>query len=217
MPHAAESAAARERIRLVRHGLVLCQLTVAWNIVEGAVGITAGVLAGSVALTGFGIDSLVETASAAAVGWRMAAEMKNTSPASVEAVERRAARLAGSLLLLLAAYIAFDAMRLLLGYGAEPAPSMLGVVLTAVSLLLMPLLGRAKLAAARRLGSRALRADAYESISCAWLSLAVLGGLTLNSTMGWWWADPAAALTLIPLIIREGIEGLRGEACACGR
>jgi hypothetical protein len=111
MPHAAESAAARERIRLVRHGLVLCQLTVAWNIVEGAVGITAGVLAGSVALTGFGIDSLVETASAAAVGWRMAAEMKNTSPASVEAVERRAARLAGSLLL---------------GYGAEPAPSMLG-------------------------------------------------------------------------------------------
>ncbi len=81
----------------------------------------------------------------------------------------------------------------------------------------MPLLGRAKLAAARRLGSRALRADAYESISCAWLSLAVLGGLTLNSTMGWWWADPAAALTLIPLIIREGIEGLRGEACACGR
>lgn len=204
------------REALVRRGFVLCALTLAWNVVEGVVGIWAGIEADSIALFGFGVDSFVETASAAVVGWRLHYEMRGRAPAAAEKAERRAARIAGTLLLLLAAYIMIDSVRVLAGYGAEPGPSTLGIVLTAVSLVLMPLLGRAKLDVARRIESRALRADGYESISCAWLSLAVLAGLVLNAALGWWWADPAAALALLPLIVREGLEGWRGEPCACG-
>lgn len=207
---------AADRETLVRRGFILCALTIAWNVVEGVVGIWAGIEADSIALFGFGVDSFVETASAAVVGWRLYYEMRGGAPAEAEKAERRAARIAGTLLLLLAAYILIDSVRILAGYGAEPGPSTLGIVLTAISLVLMPLLGRAKLDVARRIESRALRADGYESISCAWLSLAVLAGLVLNAAGGWWWADPAAALALIPLIVREGLEGWRGEACECG-
>jgi divalent metal cation (Fe/Co/Zn/Cd) transporter len=203
------------REHFIRRGLVLCVLTVVWNIIEGAVAVAAGVVAGSIALFGFGIDSFVETASGAVVGWRLSYEMRGGSQAQAEKAERWAARIAGSLLLLLACYILFDSVRVLIGFGEEPASSIVGIILTAISLILMPLLGWAKLKTARQLGSRAMRADGYESISCAWLSLAVLAGLVLNAALGWWWADPVAALVLIPLIVREGLEGLAGEACEC--
>ena len=122
--------------------------------------------------------------------------------------------MAGTLLLLLAVYIVVDAGRRLLGFGAEAERSILGIALTAVSLVVMPFLGWAKLRTARRLGSGALRADAYETIACAWLSLTTLAGLVLNATLGWWWADPLAALCLVPLIVREGLEGWKDECCA---
>jgi cation diffusion facilitator family transporter len=201
---------------MLRRGLLLEIATVLWNVVEGVVAVTAGALSGSVALIGFGVDSFVETASAVVVGWRLNAELRGRSAEASERLERIAARVAGVLLLLLAAYIAVDAGRRLLGFGAEARESLVGIVLTAVSLVVMPFLGWSKLRTARVLNSRALRADAYETIACAWLSLTTLVGLALNASFGWWWADPLAALVLVPLIVREGLEGLRGDDCGCG-
>jgi divalent metal cation (Fe/Co/Zn/Cd) transporter len=128
-----------------------------------------------------------------------------------EVLERRAGRIAGTLLLGLAAYIVIDAGRRLVGFGEEARESMVGIVLTAVSLVVMPFLGWVKLRAATALRSGALRADAYETIACSWLSLTTLAGLVLNAAFGWWWADPLAALAVVPLVVREGLEGLRGE------
>ena len=205
-----------DRRRLLRRGLVLEIITVLWNVVEGIVAVAAGALSGSVALIGFGIDSFVETASAVVVGWRLDAELRGRSAETSERFERIASRTAGALLLLLAAYIAIDAGRRLLGFGAEARESLIGILLTSVSLVVMPFLGWSKLRTATALNSRALRADAYETIACAWLSLTTLVGLVLNASFGWWWADPLAALILVPLIVREGLEGLRGQDCGCG-
>lgn len=186
--------------------------TVGWNIVEGIVAVGAGVLASSVALVGFGLDSFVETASGAVVGWRLRTELRSPSdPERAEVLEQRARRIAGELLLALAGYIVIDAGRRLLGFGAEAQESHVGLVLTTISLVVMPVLGWRKLKTATALGSGALRADAYETIACAWLSLTTLVGLALNAALGWWWADPLAALVIVPLIIREGLEGWRGE------
>jgi divalent metal cation (Fe/Co/Zn/Cd) transporter len=157
------------------------------------------------------MDSFIETASGLVVVWRCRAELSGGAESSAEYLERRASSIAGMLLLALAAYISVDAVRRLLSFGARPRESLLGMAITAVSLAVMPLLGWAKLRTARLLGSRALRADAYETVACAWLSLTTLCGLAANAVYGWWWADPVAALLLVPLIVREGIEGLRGE------
>jgi len=200
----------------LRRGVWLTAATVVWNIVEGVVAVAAGTLASSVALIGFGIDSFVETASAAVVWWRLRAELTGRAdPERAEVLERRAGRIAGGLLLGLALYILVDAGRRLVGLGEEARASLVGIVLTAVSLVVMPVLGWAKLRTAKGLGSGALRADAYETIACSWLSAATLAGLVLNASFGWWWADPLAALTIVPLVIREGLEGWRGED-ACG-
>jgi divalent metal cation (Fe/Co/Zn/Cd) transporter len=193
--------------------VALSGLTVGWNVLEGVVALAAGRLASSVALVGFGVDSFIETASGAVVGLRFAYELKGKDAESAERAERWAGRIAGGLLLALALYLSVDAGLRLGGRGAEPEPSPVGLALTAVSLAVMPVLGWAKIRTARALGSRALRADAFETITCAWLSLTTLLGLTLNALLGWWWADPAAALALVPLIVREGVEGLRGEGC----
>jgi cation diffusion facilitator family transporter len=203
--------AKERRSKLVRRGLWLTSASFGWNVLEGAVAVVAGAISASVALVGFGIDSFVETASAGIVGWRLWIELRGRSAESTERIERTTARIAGALLLLLAAYIVVDAGRRLLGFGREAEESLIGIVLTAVSLVVMPFLGWAKLRTATALGSGALRADAYETITCAWLSLTTLVGLGLNAWLGWWWADPAAALVLVPLIAREGIEGLKGE------
>jgi divalent metal cation (Fe/Co/Zn/Cd) transporter len=193
------------RRRLLRCGIGLSLFVIAWNVVEGIVAVAAGIIANSVALISFGIDSSVEVLSATAVTWRLWVELHG-NPANVEALERRTAKVTGGLLLLLGVYIAIDAGRRLLGWGEPPDSSIVGIVLTTLSLIAMPLLGWWKLRIAASLGSGAMRADAYETIACAWLSLAALVGLALNATLGWTWADPAAALVILPLVIREGLE-----------
>ena len=195
-----------DRIALLRRGIALEGVTVGYNALEGLVAIAAGVTAGSVALTGFGIDSVIEVSSGALLLWRLRAELGFAPLGPI--VERRAARGAGFLLLALGAYIVTDSARVLLT-GSRPDASTLGIVLTAVSLVVMPLLARAKLGVAATLGSRALRADAHETIVCAWLSATTLVGLGLNAALGWWWADPVGALAMLPLIVREGIEAWR--------
>ncbi len=213
-PAAAEPVPGSRRDDL-RRGFRLEVLTVGWNLLEGVIACAAGVAAGSVALVGFGIDSFIETTSGVVVGWRLREEQAGRPPDHVERIEKKAARIAGGLLLALAAYILIDAAGRLLGYGEQPRESIVGLALTAVSLIVMPLLGRAKLKTASSLGSGALRADAYETITCAWLSLTTLLGLIVNSLFGWWWADPLAALVLVPLIVREGLEGWQGKHCGC--
>lgn len=198
-----------ERVAWLRRGIALESVTIGYNALEGIVAIVAGLAAGSVALTGFGIDSVIEVTSGALLWWRLRAEL-GSAPLGPTA-ERRAARGAGFLLLALAVYIVAESARLLLT-GKHPETSSVGIVLTSLSLIVMPLLARAKLRTAAGLGSRALRADAHETIVCAWLSATTLLGLGLNATLGWWWADPVAALAMLPLIVREGIEAWRGEA-----
>ena len=192
-------------------GFRLELFTVTWNVLEGIVAVTAGVMAGSIALTGFGVDSWIETTSGVVVGWRLRRELLGLTVSEAEAHERRASRIAGGLLILLACFICVEAGRRLLGFGEPAAESVIGIVVTAISLAVMPFLGWAKLRTAHELGSSALRADAYETIACAWLSLTTLAGLLLNRLFGWHWADPLAALVLVPLIFREGWEGWRGE------
>lgn len=197
---------------LLRRGMLLSAAVVLWNVVEGIVAVGSGLVADSVALVSFGVDSFIEVASGIVVCWRLQRELKSGATEDAEIVERRTARIAGTLLLLLGVYIVVDAGRRLLGYGGEPAVSFIGIILTAVSLLAMPLLGWAKLKTADGLKSKTMRADAFETITCAWLSLATLSGLALNATLGWTWADPLAALAILPLVVREGIEGIKLEA-----
>ena len=191
------------RAALLRRGLALESVTIGYNALEGLIAIAAGVAAGSVALTGFGVDSVIEVTSGVLLWWRLRAELGAASLGP--AVESRAARGAGMLLLGLAAYLAVESARRLVT-GDRPEESVLGIALTALSLIVMPLLARAKLRTAAALGSRALHADAHETLVCAWLSLTTLTGLVLNATLGWWWADPVAALAMLPLIVREGLE-----------
>ncbi len=200
------SAPSVDRTALLRQGITLEGVTVSYNTVEGLVAVTAGIAAGSVALTGFGIDSVIEVTSGALLWWRFRAEL-GSAPLG-PTVERRAACGAGLLLLALAVYIVVDSTRLLLT-SHRPESSVIGIALTVLSLIVMPLLARAKLRVAASLGSRALRADAHETIVCAWLSAATLLGLGFNVVLGWWWADPLAALAMLPIIIREGLEAWR--------
>ena len=197
------------RATLLRRGVALEGMTVGYNALEGAIAIAAGLAAGSVALTGFGIDSVIEVTSGAVLWWRLRAELG--AARAGPAVETRAARWAGVLLLALAVYIVGESGRRLLT-GDRPGESVVGIVLMVLSLIVMPLLARAKLRVAASLGSRALRADAHETIVCAWLSATTLLGLALNAGLGWWWADPISALGMVPLITREGLEAWRGEA-----
>ena len=201
-----------DRTRLLRRGVLLEAATVGWDVVEGVIAVAAGMLASSVALIAFGVDSFVETTSGAVLWWRLRAELTGgDDPERIERIERRAARVASAILFGLALYIVVDAGRRLLGFGEEARESRLGIAVTALALVVMPFLGWVKLRTSQGLGSRALRADAYETIACAWLSLATLAGLVLNAALGWWWADPLAALAIVPLVVREGLEGWRGE------
>ena len=189
------------RAVLLRRGAALEVLTVGYNAVEGLVAIGAGLVAGSVALTGFGIDSVIEVASGVVLWWRLRAELGAARVGPI--VEARAARWAGVLLLALAVYIVAESGRRLFT-GDRPGESVVGIVLMALSLIVMPLLARAKLRLAASLGSRALRADAHETIVCAWLSATTLLGLGLNAVLGWWWADPVAALLIGALALEAG-------------
>lgn len=190
----------------VRRGRALEYLTIGWNVLEAVVSIAAGLLAGSVALVGFGVDSVIESTSGAVLLWRLREGERG------EQRERLALRLVGASFLLLAAYVSFDAARTLI-VREPPDASYLGIGIALLSLVVMPLLARAKRRVAAEINSRALKADSRQTDLCAYLSAILLGGLLLNALFGWWWADPVAALVMLPIIAREGIEALRGETC----
>ena len=202
------------RAGAVRNALRLEYLTVGWNVVEGVVAVTAAMVAGSVALLGFGADSFVECASGLVLLWRLGAERRGLDAESLERLDRRAHRLVGASLFLLAAYIAVDAA-LALWHRDRPSVSVVGIALTAVSMVVMRWLARAKRRAAAALESRALEADAFQTSACFWLSVIALAGIGLNALLGWWWADPVAALAMTWFIGKEGLEALRGEDCGC--
>ena len=205
-------ALAAARPLLVRRGLWLNYLTLAYNTVEAIVAIAAGLVAGSVALLGFGVDSGIEVTASVAAQWRLRADV---DPVRRGRVERVTHRIIGASFLLLAAYVVVDSMTTLWAREA-PEPSTVGLVVLALSVVVMPILARAKRRVARALQSRALEADAAQTSLCAYLSVIALAGVGLNAAFGWWWADPAAALAMVPIIGKEGIEGLRGEAeCEC--
>ncbi|HEU4564717.1 MAG TPA: cation transporter [Gemmatimonadaceae bacterium] len=212
-PAVARAATVEERAGLVRRGRWLAWATLAYNSLEGVIAIASGLVAGSVSLVGFGVDSFIELASGGAALWRLHAEHDE---ARRERAERTAHLAIGVSFLLLAAYVAYEAARALLGREA-PSESVAGIIIAAASLVIMPLLARAKRRVAAGLGSGALSADAMQTDICAWLSAILLGGLLLNALLGWWWADPVAGLLMAPLIAREGVEGVRGRPpCADG-
>jgi divalent metal cation (Fe/Co/Zn/Cd) transporter len=186
-----------------RRGRQLAYVTIAWNSLEGIIAVGAGVVAGSIALVGFGVDSVIEVSSGAIILWRLA---------SGEHRERLALRLVGISFLALAAYVAFDAVRSL-WLREPPSASYVGIAVAALSLVIMPVLARAKRKVAGRLQSSAMHADSRQTDLCAWLSAILLGGLILNALFGWWWADPAAALVMVPIIAKEGIDALRDKTC----
>ena len=199
------------RIALLRRGLRLEYLTVGWNVVEGLVAIGAGMSAGSVALIGFGIDSVVESISGSILIWRLRAEVTGTADEErIEQVERRAERLVGVSFLVLGAYVGYQAIQTLVARD-EPAPSPVGIALTILSLAVMLWLARAKRRTGEALASRALIADSQQTFACWYLSATTLAGLALNAVFGLWWADPLAALMIVVFLAREGLEALRGE------
>ena len=201
------------RTALVRRGLLLNAVTIGYNALEALVSLVAGVSAGSVALVGFGADSLIEVMSAIAAQWRLRLDVHVERRAHAES---RTLRIIGWSFIALAAYVAVDSGKTL-WFREPPERSVAGIIITALSVVVMPLLARAKRRVAGGLASAALRADATQTALCAYLSAITLGGLVLNAVVGWWWADPAAALCMVPIIAREGIEGLRGDGCAdCG-
>lgn len=194
----------------MQRGIRLEYLTVGWNVLEGAIAIVAGSIAGSVALVGFGLDSAIESSSGAVLLWRLHAERNGEN---IERLEKTALKLVGIGFLLLAAYVAFDSISTLLLREASRR-SVVGVALSLASLLVMPLLARAKRRTASDLNSAALHADSRQTSICAYLSAILLGGLLLNAVAGWWWADPVAALVMVPIIAQEGREALKGDTCA---
>jgi cation diffusion facilitator family transporter len=204
--------ATTRRAALVR-GRRLEYLTVGWNSLEAVAAIIAGLFAGSIALVGFGLDSVIETSSGLALLWRLS-HANERNPESRERAERISLRIVGASFLALGAYVAFEAVHDLWKRQA-PEHSIPGIVIAAVSLVAMPLLARAKRKVAKTLNSNALKADSRQTDLCAYLSAILLGGLLLNVLVGWWWADPVAGLIMGPIIVREGVEALRGDSCAC--
>jgi divalent metal cation (Fe/Co/Zn/Cd) transporter len=198
-----------ERTAVVRHGRRLEYFTIAWNALEGLVAVVAGAVAGSISLVGFGIDSFIEVTSGSVLLWRMSVD---ADVERRERNERRALRILGACFFLLAAYIAYESV-LDLWSRRAPEHSIPGIVLACVSLVVMPLLSRAKRNVGRALGSAAMHADAKQTEFCTYLSAILLAGLLLTAFLGLWWADPVAALIMVPIIAKEGIEGLQGKAC----
>jgi divalent metal cation (Fe/Co/Zn/Cd) transporter len=204
VPHALSIEA---RAALVRRGQILSRLTLIYNALEGAISIAVGAMAGSISLIGFGVDSVIEVSSSVAALWRLRADADLAHRARVEAITLR---FIGLSFIALAAYIIVDAGRAL--YLREPPERTVpGIAVAAASVVVMPLLARAKRSVGMSLGSRALSADARQTSLCTWLSVIVLTGLGLNALFGWWWADPIAAICMTPIIAKEGVEGLRGE------
>lgn len=196
-----------ERTRLGRRAQFLAGASVSFNLVEAVVAISAGVVAGSVALIGFGLDSIVESFSGIVILW----QFRHVIP---ETRERQALRLIGISFFALAAYVTVESLRSLLGSG-DPEPSTIGIVLAGSSLVVMPFLSWAQRRTGRQLGSGSVVADSKQTLLCTYLSAVLLVGLVLNSTLGWSWADPLVALVIAAVAVREGLEAWRGESCAC--
>lgn len=200
-----------DRATLVGRGRRLEYHTIGWNSLEAVASVAAGLLAGSVALVGFGFDSLIEVSSGVALLWRLHVD----APEKRERAERIALKAVGVSFVLLAAYVGFDAAKSLVRHE-PPERSYAGIVIAALSLVVMPLLARAKRKVAAGISSKAMQADSWQTDLCAYLSAILLGGLVMNALFGWWWADPVAALVMVPVIAREGVEALRGEQCCDG-
>jgi len=200
---------AESRETLVNWGRRLEYFTILYNSLEGVIAITAGALAGSIALVGFGFDSVIEVTSGAALLWRLNAD---ADVGRRESAEKITLRVVGLSFLALALYVAYDSIKSLITQG-PPEESVPGIALAVISLLVMPLLARAKRKVAAAIKSGALKADAKQTELCTYLSAILLGGLLLNALFGWWWADPVAALVMVPIIAKEGVEALRGEKC----
>lgn len=195
------------RETLGRRAQLLAGASVAYNAVEAIVAISAGVAASSIALVGFGLDSIVEMGSALIILWQFRHRMP-------EARERTALRLIAVSFFVLAAYVAFESVRsLLTGEAAEP--STVGIAVATLSLMVMPALSWAQRRTGRQLGSLTVVADSKQTLLCTYLSAVLLVGLLLNSLLGWWWADPLVGLVVAGLAVREGLEAWRGETCGC--
>ena len=205
----AVAAATIDRTLLIKRGQRLEYFTIAYNSLEGLIGIAAGLVAGSIALIGFGLDSIIEVTSGVALLWRL---HHDADQSGREQKERTALRIVGACFLALAVYVTYDSLASLLTHQA-PETSKVGMGLAAVSLVVMPLLARAKRRIASNIGSAALHADAKQTEFCTFLSAILLGGLLLNALLGWWWADPIAGLAMVPIIAKEGLGGLQGRAC----
>lgn len=200
-------AAGEEWLHAARRARLLSWISLAWMGAEGALAITAGILAGSIALVGFGIDSFIEGIASLVIVWRFTGARLHSG-----AAERRAQRLVAIQFFLLAPYVSFEAIEKLAG-GEQPRTSWLGVALTASSLAGMPMLGIAKRRLAERLGSAATRGEGMQNILCAYLAAAVLAGLLGNTLFGLWWLDPVAALAIAAVAVKEGRASWRGEGC----
>jgi divalent metal cation (Fe/Co/Zn/Cd) transporter len=205
---------ALERPETVLRGRRLEYFTVAWNTLEGLVAVVAGIVAGSISLAGFGTDGFIEVTSGSVLLWRMSVD---SDVHRREMNEKRALRIVGACFLLLAAYITYDSISDLRSKRA-PEHSIAGIMLACASLVVMPILARAKRKVGSALGSAAMHADAKQTEFCTYLSAILLLGLSLNAFFGLWWADPLAALIMVPIITKEGIEGLQGKSCndCCG-
>ena len=202
-------SAVSDRTVFLGRGRRLEYFTVGWNAIEGVVAVVSGVIAGSIALVGFGLDSFIEVTSGPTLLWRMSVDEEVHRR---ELNEKRALRIVGACFLLLAAYVAYESASDLWSKTA-PEHSVPGIILACVSLIVMPLLSRAKRRVGRALGSAAMHADAKQTEFCTYLSAILLFGLLLNATFGLWWADPLAGLVMVPIIAKEGVEGLRAKTC----
>ncbi len=193
---------------LVRRGRQLAWLTVGWNTVEGVVALASGAIAGSIALVGFGVDSFVEVVAGGIIVWRLSKERHGEEVSA--AAERRAVKLIAATFIILSVGIAIESVRKL-ATGQHPDASPLGIAVTIVSLIVMPMLARAKRRVGVAMGSRSVQADATQTVLCVWLSAIVLIGLVGNAAFSWWWADPLAALGIVYIAAREGIAYSRAE------
>jgi divalent metal cation (Fe/Co/Zn/Cd) transporter len=202
-----QADAITERPQLVRRAKLLARLGLGWHGIEAAVAITAGIVAGSIALVGFGADSLIEAVAGVVLLWRFA-----ESRASSESAERRAQRFIGVSFYVLASYITVEAVRTLAG-AHHPDVSYVGLALAAVTLVTMPPLAIAKARVGERLNSSATKSEGRQNTVCAYLSAALLVGLGANALVGWWWADPVTGLVIAAVAVREGRDAWRGDAC----
>jgi divalent metal cation (Fe/Co/Zn/Cd) transporter len=198
---------ALKREEALKQGRILEYITISYNSLEGLVAVVSGLLAGSIALVGFGFDSAIEVTSGIILLWRLSVKAERQQRAEIISL-----RLVGVCFLVLAAYVLYDSVSLLIERKA-PEESVVGITLAVLSLLIMPILARAKRSIAKTIDSQALVADAKQTELCTYLSAILLIGLLLNALFGWWWADPLAALVMSPIIIREGLNSLRGKTC----